>query len=483
MSLTGSLEEISLEEVLRLIHTNRSSGTLRLSRGKLRARLAFRDGEAVAGHAPGVQRLGDLVVAAGLSDPITVQEAARIQAEEGNERLLGQILLARGAVDEASLGSLLDQQIGQSLEVLQDWSTGHFDFDPYSVPAPLEEAEEGGAASMGDGDQPRDETRPAPERSRLPASSTDVAASPDATRWLRESAFQLEVVSSDSAFITALETVLTTDRLRLRPVAWEEAGGRLSGRLRPLLLVDLRWGEVTREDLLHLHHQLPELPILAVEDRDAPIASAYTAGALAVLPPDEGAIAAAVASLMDALLAAAQLLPAGGEEAAAGTDSDTFGELVPDSPSATVALDLMQAISELAERSVLFLARGDRLTAAGAFGAGAGDRPLAQLTRTLRLPAGGEDALSAALADGCARAIRFGDAHLPEALANLLEEPASGEMAVVPVPGSLGVVALVYADNGPVERPLAELELFELATARVGAALERELIAGQAVER
>ena len=41
------------------------------------------------------------------------------------------------------------------------------------------------------------------------------------------------------------------------------------------------------------------------------------------------------------------------------------------------------------------------------------------------------------------------------------------------------MIALVYADNGPSNRPIEELDILELAAAQAGLALENELLRRQ----
>jgi hypothetical protein len=41
------------------------------------------------------------------------------------------------------------------------------------------------------------------------------------------------------------------------------------------------------------------------------------------------------------------------------------------------------------------------------------------------------------------------------------------------------VIAIVYADNGPVSRPLRDVDLLEVAAAQVGIAFENELLRRQ----
>lgn len=141
----------------------------------------------------------------------------------------------------------------------------------------------------------------------------------------------------------------------------------------------------------------------------------------------------------------------------------------------TVALGLMQMLAEVVERAVLLLVEADELVAFGAFGFGQGGRPLAVLTRGMRLRPRAESPAAAALATGGAAVLAWSRADLPGGLAAALGRPVHDEALLLPVFGSRGALALVVADNGSVGRPIVGLDLLELAAAQIGVALQEEV--------
>lgn len=143
--------------------------------------------------------------------------------------------------------------------------------------------------------------------------------------------------------------------------------------------------------------------------------------------------------------------------------------------SGTVALGLMQMLAEVVERSVLLLCEGEDLVALGAFGFGQGGRPLAMLTRGVRLRPRPGTATAEAVASGSARVLAWGDADLPGALAAAFGRPSGDEVLLLPLAGARGTIAVVVADNGDVDRPIVGLDLLELAAAQIGVALESEI--------
>lgn len=186
---------------------------------------------------------------------------------------------------------------------------------------------------------------------------------------------------------------------------------------------------------------------------------------------------AAVRALTDE----AESLPEGApEEARPLVDSSVrrlqrmLGELRSGLASATVALNLMQIISESFERAVLLLVKREKMTVLGAFGTAADGRPLANAVRRLEIAPSG--ALLTCLATSQVQTTRFAEADLPGGFAASLGPPASDRIVVLPVSGTERVIALVYADNGDVERAPKDVELLEVAASQVGIALENELL-------
>jgi GAF domain-containing protein len=70
----------------------------------------------------------------------------------------------------------------------------------------------------------------------------------------------------------------------------------------------------------------------------------------------------------------------------------------------------------------------------------------------------------------------FDSAELPPAFRAAVDRPVSGEIAVLPVPGSDRVIAIIYLDNGARDRPVGDIEIFELAAFQLGLALENEFL-------
>jgi GAF domain-containing protein len=65
----------------------------------------------------------------------------------------------------------------------------------------------------------------------------------------------------------------------------------------------------------------------------------------------------------------------------------------------------------------------------------------------------------------------------------VVDRPVSGESVVLPVPGSDRVIAVIYLDNGGRDRPVGDIEIFEMAAFQLGLALENEFLRRSGTEK
>ncbi len=290
---------------------------------------------------------------------------------------------------------------------------------------------------------------------------------------------RLQVVTADRQLSEKLAQLLA-DEANVTRQTLREAGTPPPGEPPPAVLLDLRGGGVALEALEALRRARPRAALMAVVDSAVPMARVYETGVLVVVPGDLGVILSSFRSMMRSRT----------EQAAGTARSEKLnanfaklrrivGDLRSGLISTTISLSLMNIISESVERAVLFLVRRDGLVALGAFGNNPQGAALAQLTRGLRLPIDGKHALTEGLNDGQVRSIGFDDAKFPPAFSEVVGRPRSGQCAIFPVLGGQRVVAMVYADNGPSNRNIEEIEILELAAAQAGLAFENELLRRQ----
>jgi hypothetical protein len=511
MSLSGNLQDVSVADALQFIHLGGRTGTLTLVRGDVKAEIGFHQGRIVNASAPGTKRLGELLLESGLIDARTLDEALRKQGEEHPRRSLGQILVAMKAVDSDTIYRAIEQQIERTVYDLVAWNQGTFQFvlddlkpidDIAVVPGdvirhlnldtqmvlldalrifdernrqPREQREDTPAAGVG----PISTARMVPPIAPVPVARSTPTPANGVGVLAEEPRTRLQVVSTDRELAERLAHALpgvTVAKVNVR-----DAGTPPPGEAPPLVLFDMRKGAVGLDAVSGLRRARPRASILALIDAGAPAAPVYQAGALAVLPAELDLVAACFRSIAQNR----QDLMTGGLRADRINANFAklrriVGDLRSGLISTTISLSLMNIISESVERAVLLLVRREGLTALGAFGNTPGGQPLAQLTRGLKIDLASKNALTDSLADGQVRAIPFDEASFPEGFRSVVGKPRSGECAIFPVMGGQRVIALVYADNGPSNRAIEELDILELAAAQAGLAFENELLRRQA---
>jgi hypothetical protein len=521
MSISGSLEDVSVADVMQFIHLGRRTGTLVLRRDDERGMIGFHRGKLVSAGSPGTPRLGELLLRGDLVSGEELEEAVRLQETEPERRTLGQILLAREVIDLEALRRVVAQQIEQTISELVGWDRGSFEFvvdDHHPVDdialypgdvlpdadintqmvlleaARIFDERNRDSAGAADDTHPSGPTLAADAAAEAATgageggAAVSTLAEPEAA-WTEAEEIgvhRLQIVSSDAALVAALDQALPPGFAAVEPVGLRAAGKAFPGHETPIVLLDLRREGVSVEELGRIRRTRPGTPLVALIGSGAPLGPVYEAGALAVLPPEVEAVVACVENLArNRRRSAPGPGFAGAGRAAADGQAGVerlrrvFGDLRSGLISATVALNLMHIISESVERAILFLVRRDALTALGAFGTGAGGRSLAELTRGLTLPLAEENVLTKSFAEAKVVTAEFDHAELPPEFTAAVERPANGKVVVFPVLGSQRVISVIYADNGENESPIEDIDILELATAQVGMAFENELLRRQ----
>ena len=128
MSLSGNIQDVSVADALQFIHLGGRTGTLTLTRGDIKAEIAFHQGRIVNASAPGTKRLGELLVEAGAIDDATLETALRQQDAVHPRRSLGQVLVEMKAVEAEAIYRAVEQQIERTVYELVTWSQGTFHF-------------------------------------------------------------------------------------------------------------------------------------------------------------------------------------------------------------------------------------------------------------------------------------------------------------------------------------------------------------------
>jgi len=537
MSISGSLEDVSVADVMQFIHLGRRTGTLVLDREGETARIGFHGGKLVSAFVPGRPKLGSLLVESGLVDQDVLERAIDLQSREESPRSLGQILVANGDVDPEKLREVIVHQIETTVGEAVTWHSGTFEFvvddlrpvdDIALYPGDLvpnadvntqmvlleaarifdernREGSGGVSIPVGGRDLTTEDTHPmgiqrAGGGPRDPANLPPAAAKkvsraaaltllePEFLEGVVEEADEehrehqisrlwVDIVSRDETLVRRLANALPERSLHVDRSELSEAAVGAPVDSVALVVLDLRHDEIPMEEIRAFHQSRPRVTIVALVEQGASFAGAYAAGAKVVLPPDVEGVAAVIQNLVEEY--PDPDFGAGDGRGGVARLRRVFGDLRSGLISATVALNLMHIISESVERAVLFLVKRDALMSLGAFGMGVDDRPLAELTRGHTVSLEDENALTWGLDQGEAHTYNFEEARLPDDFVELVGRPRNGQVVIFPVLGAQRVISIIYADNGDHEELIEDIDILELATAQVGMAFENELLRRQ----
>ena len=485
MSISGSLEDVAVGDVLQFIHLGKRTGTLELERDGEHARFGFHEGALVAAQAPGTPRLGELLVEKGHLDGPTLAAAMARQAGPGPWRSLGRLLVDEGLLGRAELESVIHLQLELAVEQVFRWERGSFDFALDEI-RPIDEIgtemfDLEGEPGLAPNVVLLEAARIFDERDRLGVAKTLGEASDDAFDGLIDDEVGtfagpvLRVLSPDREFIRQLRLALG-HQATLRRVTLARVADLADEGDTDILLIDARADALDAELLGSLREARPEARLVVLVDSNAAMQVAYRHGAVAAVPAELETVRACLVNLLETATLRSDETAGRGEPGLRRLQR-VFGDLKSGLASATVALNLMQLVSESYERAVIFLVKRDRLAPLGAFGFAQNGSPLANAVRRLEIAPSG--LLQEALGSSQVRTATFQNAQLPSALAAILGPPANDQVVVFPVAGSERVIAAVYADNGGSPRPLRDVELLEVAAEQVGIAFENELLRRQ----
>ncbi len=522
MGISGSLKDVSVADVMQFIHLGRRTGTLLLSRASERSMIGFHGGRLVSAQAPRTPKLGDLLVSSGMIDRGILDAAIRAQSEALEHRSLGQILMSSGSIDAEGLRQVIATQIEQAVSEVMVWETGTFEFAIDDL-RPIDDIALYPSDVLPDADintqmvlleaarifdeRNRDDSRSEADARHAATAVTDSYAAGDSTHPAlieppaasealavaepgddfddlgepkhAAELLRLHVVSTDTDFGEGLADALVNEVAAVEMVTLGQAGVVARGEPQPIVLVDLRHGTVTLEEAAALRRARPRASFIALVEPGSSFTRVYETGMLAALPAEIEAVSACVENVIESRRDLVRGAPRPESRSGVARLRRVFGDLRSGLISATVALNLMHIISESVERAVLFLVKRDHLVALGAFGSDSKGRPLAEVTRALKLDLETDSALSRSLHTSEVQGLTFEEAELPEPFRSMVGPPKNNQVVIFPVLGAQRVISVIYTDNGDNEKPIEDIDILELATAQVGMAFENELLRRQ----
>ena len=135
MGLSGSLEDMPLQDILQIIHHSKKSGTLYLSGTRGEGTIVFKEGSVVQSFSP-LQRIdiGKALLERGRISAQTLKDAVAAQNRDSQGQRLGSILVDRGAVRFEDIEEVVKKQIQSALNELLTWADGSFNLVLEDVP-------------------------------------------------------------------------------------------------------------------------------------------------------------------------------------------------------------------------------------------------------------------------------------------------------------------------------------------------------------
>jgi hypothetical protein len=300
MSLVGSLEDLSLGDILQIISLSQKSGVLSLETNGCDGRIVFVSG-LVRGAAikDGPQDLRGVLIDGGFLSEADFERAAEHSRESGGS--VSEAVAATTPLTAERIDSLCREAIEAAVVTMFSWATGDFSFDVRSEPTPSDPerllptginaqylAMEGARVS--------DESGPDEARARLELVAPDASAGPDAQSGFDEmSAHELFGVATDEEPSTAApvpEAVETLARATLDRLE-DDAPSLDDDDISEALLLDEEapfgefeaHGELDPPDLLGEADLAP--PLLELDEVDA-----LDDSTLSCVDPETGALLA-----------------------------------------------------------------------------------------------------------------------------------------------------------------------------------------------
>ncbi len=425
MSLSGNLQDVSIADIMQFIHLGERTGTLSVKSPEGDGTITFHRGWVVHAQAPSSTRLTAHLIDRGLITEQDAERAALSQREVGDKRPIGHHLLGNGALTKDQLNAAIQTHIEQAIYELAVWSRGDFNFNLDDLrpldDAGLDPSEIIPSIRLNTQVVLLEAMRLFDERNRSGSGGAKAVES-----HLRGRSATTMVAPP----ITPPGNGLNGSRAEPPPEAPSTAALDLEAEVDPkmerciktLKEIEKLEGEIplqTEEDLTegergHLFH-LQKLRRVVVEMRSGLV-------------------------------------------------------------SATVALSLMNVISESVERAILFAVRPSRLVALGAFGATRDGKPLAQVTAALSIPLEMENVLSLALQKGRIATAAFEQSGMDPEFRRLIGAPQNPQVVAFPVVGQERAVLIIYADNGFLDAAIDEVDVIGLAASQAGLAFENEIL-------
>lgn len=521
-TLAGHLEDLDLDEVVRVIALSRRSGVLSVESPEGDAEVLFLLGRVVSARmGDSNDTVADVLVRAGILTPSDLPAVGRRDTPT-----LDDILRETAArrPDDASLVARADAVLIEHLRstVLRVllFHSGHFSFriTEAEAPPPRYPRDTGYTVAEGvDADEIAREAR----RRRLGRRKDPLAQMSQGSargKGAADDAADLVVVADDAAFLDRVERQASLLGLSLRPLlharaALEQLSHLESGPAGRLMVVDLVMPRSTGRGLLGGLEVLRRANELGCADRvylavadphDDAAARVKELGGAGVVrkPVHKSGAPGSLAPFLNPVLAhlgrpalvdepvdlveqlRSELIEFEEEWRADQTRADDpvkslevlkslLGELNDPSFEEEIPLLVLRFASAFFSRGALFHVHSMTGTIVGLGGYGIGPGDAGRTIHSVRLPLEADTVFLRCLRERCGVRQPFYDSEWNNRLLYALGGPRPREVYTAPLASPRGIEAVIYADNAIDGRPFPDIALLEIFLQQAGAALER----------
>lgn len=130
MSLEGHLSDLSLPDILQIVHLSKKSGVLNLESPAGRGRVVLHDGRILFASIQGKERLKERLIREGKLRDGDLEAALRIQKDGKVYEPLGSVLTENEFIEKDVLENLIQSLIKEVIYELLSWEEGCFRFEP-----------------------------------------------------------------------------------------------------------------------------------------------------------------------------------------------------------------------------------------------------------------------------------------------------------------------------------------------------------------
>lgn len=134
-SLSGDIAQYGMDRLLQMLAERRSSGILRVVSPRGAGEMHLVDGAVAGASTSTTNRLGELLVEAGLMDDHTLDSVVAEQRATRKPRPLGVLVVERHLLSANQVRPILERQVLAALAEMLGWSDGQFAFDAQATAA------------------------------------------------------------------------------------------------------------------------------------------------------------------------------------------------------------------------------------------------------------------------------------------------------------------------------------------------------------